>query len=83
MTFPTREPLTIELLDQIDQNPFLTIAEVAKLLRVDYTTVRRWVQNGLIAATVLPTRGRRHVYRIWRTEVEKILGASIPPQSEG
>jgi excisionase family DNA binding protein len=33
---------------------FLTIAEVAKLLKVNRSTVLRWTRRGLIRATRLP-----------------------------
>lgn len=32
----------------------LTVSEVARILRVDDTTVRRWVKAGALEAVVLP-----------------------------
>ena len=37
----------------------LTVSEVAKRLRVDETTVRRWVTNGVLDAISLPHKGKR------------------------
>ncbi len=77
-----RETSPITSLDQLDPNLFLTTAEVAEIFRVDHTTVRRWVQKGALTATLLPTKGHRHIYRIRRTEIEKILGTFPAPQSD-
>lgn len=41
-----------------------TITEVAKRLRVDETTVRRWIANGVLDAVTLPHTGKRHAYRV-------------------
>lgn len=51
----------------------LTIQEVAEQLRVDDTTVRRWVKNGALAAIALPHGGDRQVFRVRRSDVEKLL----------
>ena len=53
-----------------------TITEVAKTLRVDETTVRRWVKQGLLEAVVLPHRNKRHVYRIKKKTVDSIVARS-------
>jgi len=53
-----------------------TIAEVAKTLRVDGTTVRRWVKQGLLEAVVLPHRNKRQAYRIKKATVEKLIARS-------
>ncbi len=52
----------------------LTIAEVADTLRVDATTVRRWVKQGTLEAIVLPHLNERQAYRIKRDTLEKLLG---------
>jgi len=51
----------------------LTVAEVADLLRVDNTTVRRWVKQGTFEAVVLPHVNARQAYRIKRETVDKLL----------
>lgn len=51
-----------------------TVDEVAKQLRVDPTTVRRWIKSGALSAIVLPKRGDREVLRIRRVDVEDLLG---------
>ena len=56
-----------------DQADLLTVREVAKQLRVDDTTVRRWIKNGALEAITLPHRGTRQAYRIRRSTVDALL----------
>jgi excisionase family DNA binding protein len=58
----------------------LTVREVARRLRVDDTTVRRWIKSGALEAITLPHRGKRQAYRIKRSTLEKLLSSSIPLQ---
>jgi excisionase family DNA binding protein len=58
---------------QLGANDLLTVSEVAKLLRVDSTTVRRWIKNGILEALSLPHVGARCAYRVKRSTVDKIL----------
>ena len=51
----------------------LTISEVAHVLRVDATTVRRWVKHGVLEAVLLPHKGRRHCYRIKKTTLSRVM----------
>ncbi len=51
----------------------LTVREVARLLRVDNTTVRRWIQIGTLEAIRLPHRGKRQAYRIKKSTIEQLL----------
>jgi excisionase family DNA binding protein len=60
-----------------DETDLLTVREVAKQLRVDDTTVRRWIKNGVLEAITLPHRGARQAYRIRRSTLEALLS---PPQ---
>jgi excisionase family DNA binding protein len=46
------------------EEPLLTVAEVAKRLRVDDTTVRRWIKTGALDAITLPHIGKRSAYRV-------------------
>jgi excisionase family DNA binding protein len=52
----------------------LTVTEVAEILRVDDTTVRRWIKQGAIDAVTLPHVNERQAYRIKRETLNKILG---------
>lgn len=54
----------------------LTVAEVARHLRVDSTTVRRWIKLGALESVSLPRggKGTRQGYRIPRSTLEKMLG---------
>lgn len=52
----------------------LTVAEVAEILRVDDTTVRRWVKQGVLEAVVLPHVNTRQGYRIKRDTLNRVLG---------
>lgn len=49
----------------------LTIKEVARILRVDETTVRRWVKQGVLEAIVLPNSV---YYRIKSATIQHLLG---------
>ena len=60
-----------------DEADLLTVREVAKQLRVDDTTVRRWIKNGALEAITLPHRGTRQAYRIRRSTVDALL---TPPE---
>jgi excisionase family DNA binding protein len=62
-----------------DDADLLTVREVAKQLRVDDTTVRRWIKNGVLEAITLPHRGARQAYRIRRATLEALL-ASAPEE---
>jgi excisionase family DNA binding protein len=53
----------------------LTVGEVAQILRVDTTTVRRWVNQGALEAVVLPHMNKRQAYRIKRSTLNKVLGS--------
>jgi excisionase family DNA binding protein len=63
--------LRADLLAQMQQSDLLTVQEVAQLLRVDDTTVRRWIKSGALQAIKLPTR--RGSYRVRRSVIDKIL----------
>ena len=54
-------------------NDLLTVSEVAEILRVDDTTVRRWVKIGALDAVVLPHVNKRQAYRIKRETLSKLL----------
>jgi excisionase family DNA binding protein len=63
-----------------DSGDLLTVHEVAKQLRVDDTTVRRWIKNGILEAIPLPHRGERQAYRVRKSTLDKLLAA--PPPAE-
>jgi DNA binding domain, excisionase family len=51
----------------------LTVSEVAQALRVDDTTVRRWVKNGVLDAVELPHLRTRRGYRIKKDTLSKLM----------
>ena len=57
------------------RNDLLTIREVAQRLRVDTTTVRRWISLGLLEAIILPHRGKRQAYRVRKSTLDHLLKA--------
>ena len=59
-----------------DKTDLLTVREVAEQLRVDDTTVRRWIKGGVLEAVPLPHRGLRQAYRIRRSTLENLLSSS-------
>ena len=58
----------------------LTVHEVARRLRVDDTTVRRWIKSGAMEAIALPHRGKRQAYRVKKTTLDSLLGGSLPQE---
>jgi excisionase family DNA binding protein len=54
----------------------LTISEVADILRVDDTTVRRWVKQGALEAVILPHVNERQGYRIKRETLNRVLSGN-------
>ena len=56
----------------------LTVREVARRLRVDDTTVRRWIKSGALEAITLPHRGKRQAYRIKLSTLNTLLHSSLP-----
>lgn len=55
----------------------LTVSEVARILRVDDTTVRRWITLGTLEAVVLPHVNARQGYRIKRSVLDAILAPTL------
>jgi excisionase family DNA binding protein len=62
-----------------EEAELLTVREVAKQLRVDDTTVRRWIKNGVLDAITLPHHGLRQAYRIRRSTLEALLAPPGQP----
>ncbi len=62
--------------NQEQQGQLLTVSEVADILRVDSTTVRRWVKYGILEAIVLPHANKRCAYRIKRETVDKLFNTT-------
>ena len=52
---------------------FLTVQEVARFLRVDEATVRRWVKGSVLEAVTLPHVGKRQAHRIKRETLNKLM----------
>jgi predicted site-specific integrase-resolvase len=53
----------------------LTPREVARILRVDETTVRRWIRQGTLEAVVLPhSNDSRQAHAIKQETLNKLLG---------
>ena len=55
------------------QPELLTVGEVARRLRVDDTTVRRWIKTGALEAVTLPRIGKWQAYRIRRSTFDALL----------
>jgi excisionase family DNA binding protein len=51
----------------------LTVGEVARLLRVNETTVRRWIKSGSLEAITLPHPGKRQSYRIKQSTMKTMM----------
>lgn len=63
-----------------DMDELLTVREVARRLRVDDTTVRRWIKSGALEAVTLPHRGRRQAYRVKKSTMDKLLQTPHLPE---
>jgi excisionase family DNA binding protein len=59
--------------EQNTNHELLTVREVSNILRVDGTTIRRWVKNGALEAVTLPHLNKRMAYRIKRETVHNLL----------
>jgi excisionase family DNA binding protein len=67
------------IMEEERREELLTVHEVALRLRVDDTTVRRWIKSGALEAITLPRRGRRQAYRIRRSTFDALLSSSTLP----
>jgi len=57
---------------------FLTVQEVATILRVNDCTVRRWVASGKLEAIQLPSNsGGRRKFRILRSSFVSLFGEPV------
>jgi excisionase family DNA binding protein len=54
----------------------LTVREVARHLRVDDTTVRRWIKSGALDAVALPHSGKRCGYRVRKNTLDSLFSPS-------
>ena len=59
-----------------ENKELLTVYEVAHALRVDDTTVRRWIKNGVLEAVALPHKNTRQAYRVKRATLERLLNTT-------
>ncbi len=63
------------MISESDNEEFLTVAEVAELLKINQQTVRNWIDRGELAAV---RAGRR--VRIRRSALEEVLTAVSNPK---
>ncbi|HXH26848.1 MAG TPA: helix-turn-helix domain-containing protein [Candidatus Acidoferrum sp.] len=63
----------VSLVSKGSPDDLLTIHEVAVGLRVDDTTVRRWINNGVLDAVTLPHLGKRRGYRVKKGTLRELL----------
>lgn len=56
----------------------LTVREVARHLRVDDTTVRRWIKSGALEAVALPHSGKRCGYRVRKHTLDALFNTGTP-----
>lgn len=64
-----------------EASELLTVPEVAQKLRVDDTTVRRWIKAGTLEAVTLPHPRTRKSYRIKRETLDALLGTPTAPST--
>ena len=63
-----------------NNDELLTVHEVARHLRVDDTTVRRWIKIGVLEAVTLPHTGKRRGYRVRKNTLDALLNSPALPQ---
>lgn len=63
-----------------DMEELLTVREVARRLRVDDTTVRRWIKNGSLEAITLPHKGKRSAYRVKKSTMDRLMQSPHLPE---
>lgn len=63
-------------------NDLMTVHEFAQQVRVDDTSVRRWIKHGILPAISLPHRNSRTAYRIRRSTLQALL-TTKPVTSQG
>jgi excisionase family DNA binding protein len=54
------------------ESVLLTVREVARIFRVDDTTVRRWIKTGAMDAVLLPHANVRQGYRVRKETIEAL-----------
>jgi excisionase family DNA binding protein len=59
----------------------LTVADVANILNVDDTTIRRWAKQGLLEAVLLPHAGKRTGYRFKPETIDALLNSHAGSES--
>ena len=73
--YTTNRKVSIEA--QSEQgDALLTVHEVASRLRVDDTTVRRWINGGMLESITLPHAGKRRAYRVKESTLENLFKSS-------
>lgn len=55
-----------------------TVKQVAQILKVDDTTVRRWIKRGELDAITLPSSGPRRNYRVRKSSLEQLFASPSP-----
>jgi excisionase family DNA binding protein len=68
-----------EMAEAENGTDLLTVHEVARHLRVDDTTVRRWIKSGALDAITLPHRGKRQGYRVRKKTIDDLFNTSTLP----
>ena len=56
-----------------EEEKLLTVQDIARILRVDDVTIRRWIEAGTLEAILLPRPGKRKTYRIRQSSLDKLL----------
>ena len=69
--------VNIPMTGKLDNEEFLTVADVAELLKINEQTVRNWIDRGELAAV---RAGRR--VRIRRSALDEVLTAVSNPKAQ-
>jgi excisionase family DNA binding protein len=81
--FMTRQNIRMAFLKEVNDTDrsgqaeeLLTVREVAHRLRVDDTTVRRWIKSGALEAIALPHSSKRQRYCVKKVTLDALLKSS-------
>ena len=68
-----RPPRRFDLTSKDDPLVCLGTSEIAELLKVNIRTVRRWIEDGRLAAVNIASKGSRPRYRVLRRDIESFI----------
>ena len=72
-SIPLPREINMRDFEEVQPPELMTVREVSDRLRVDQTTVRRWIKDGVLRCVHLPHVGKRTGYRVHRSTIEEMI----------